>query len=137
MNRIIPVAFGILCAAAVVATVGAASPPSGPSLTNVAQANTKATGYAPPDVLSAELQQAVVAQGATRVENPSSAVSYYGYENDVLDEAGLPVMVPGGSFTTEAQKTEPDKNTYLVFKRGLPGCRFVVRLRDALPLPGT
>src|ERR671935_2252961 len=30
-------------------------------------------------------------------------------------------MVPAGSFTSEAHKTEPDKNTYLVFKDGLRG----------------
>jgi hypothetical protein len=30
-------------------------------------------------------------------------------------------MVPVAPFTTEAQKTEPDKNTYLVFPRGLRG----------------
>jgi hypothetical protein len=30
-------------------------------------------------------------------------------------------MLPGGPFTTEAHKTEPDKNTYLVFKGGLAG----------------
>src|SRR2546428_4548 len=30
-------------------------------------------------------------------------------------------MVPTPTSATEAQKTEPDKNTYLVFKRGLAG----------------
>src|SRR5204863_9997885 len=36
------------------------------------------------------------------------------------ERAGQPVMVPIGA-TKEAHKTEPDKNTYLVFKQGLTG----------------
>ena len=49
-------------------------------------------------------------------------VSYYGYDNDTLNSANEPIMV-GSSATgnTEAHKTEPDKNTYLVFKKGLQG----------------
>jgi secreted PhoX family phosphatase len=107
--------------ATIVTTTVAASPPDGPVLTNVRNANTKSTGYAPSDVLSAQLQQTIVAQGATKVENPSAAISYYGYDNDLLNQNGDPVMVPGGGFAAEAHKTEPDKNTYLVFKDGLSG----------------
>ena len=121
MNRRILWLLAAAAVAVVVTTSVAASPPDGPSLTSVPSANTKATGYAPPDVLSPQLQQVVVAQGATKVENPSAAISYYGYDNDLLDEQGQPVMVPAGSFTSEAHKTEPDKNTYLVFKDGLRG----------------
>jgi hypothetical protein len=98
-----------------------AAPSAGPTLTNVPAANTKSTGYSPPDVLSPQLQEIVVAQGSTKVENPSASVSYYGYDNDLLNEQSQPVMVPAGTFTGEAHKTEPDKNTYLVFKRGLSG----------------
>src|SRR5262245_6305057 len=105
MKRAILVAFAAAGAAAIVTAVVAASPPSGPTLTNVASANTRSTGFAPPDVLSPQLTQTIVAQGATKVENPSAAVSYYGYDNDVVNEAGEPVMVPGGTFTTEAHKT--------------------------------
>jgi hypothetical protein len=108
--------------AAVLAATGAASPISGPSLTNV-PANTKSNGYAPPNVLSPELRQTVVAQGATKVENPSTAISYYGYDNNVLNTAGQPVMVPTSTNPAEAKKTEPDKNTYLVFKDGPDRCR--------------
>jgi hypothetical protein len=121
MNRRIAAVLSAALVAGIVAAVVAASPPDGPSLTNVPNANTKATGFAPPDALSAQLQQVVVAQGSTKVENPSAAVSYYGYDNDLLDEAGQPVMVPAGTFASEAHKTEPDKNTYLVFKQGLSG----------------
>jgi hypothetical protein len=112
----------LLLVAAVLAVNAAATPPGGPALTSVPAANTKSPGYAPPDVLSPELRQTAVAQGSTRLENPSALTSYYGYDNDVLNPAGQPVMVPtptsGGK---EAHKTEPDKNTYLVFKNGLSG----------------
>jgi hypothetical protein len=112
--------IGFAAIAAVVAAAGAASM-SRPSLTSVPNANTKSTGYAPPNVLSPELKEIVVAQGSTRVENPNpSTISYYGYDNDKLNEAGQPVMVPVAGLA-EAHKTEPDKNTYLVFKHGLSG----------------
>jgi len=116
-----------LLAACVVAVLGAATyavvaTAGGPSLTSVPSANTKSLGYAPASVLSPELQQTVVAQGSTKVENPTAAISYYGYDNDTLNAAGQPEMVAstatGGQ---EAHKTEPDKNTYLVFKNGLAG----------------
>jgi hypothetical protein len=55
------------------------------------------------------------------VENSSDVASYYGYDNDVLNSAGQPLMLPTPSSPTEAHKTEPDKNTYLVFKHGLSG----------------
>jgi hypothetical protein len=116
------VGAALLAIAAVLVAVAAAIPPDGPSLTGVPAANTKSEGYAPPDVLSPELRQTAVAQGSTRLENPSALTSYYGYDNDVLNSAGQPAMVPtptsGGK---EAHKTEPDKNTYLVFKKGLSG----------------
>jgi hypothetical protein len=121
MKRCVVWILGAAIVAGVVAGAVAASPPGGPILTNVASANTKSVGYAPPDVLSPELQQTAVAQGSTKVENPSAAVSYYGYDNDLLNEGGQPVMVPAGAFSSEAHKTEPDKNTYLVFKDSLPG----------------
>jgi hypothetical protein len=102
---------------AVVATAGSVG------LTNLPSANTKSQGYAPASVLSPQLSQQVVAQGSTKVENPSPAsVSYYGYDNDFLNAASEPIMV--GSTATgnkEAHKTEPDKNTYLVFGKSLPG----------------
>src|SRR4029077_9581706 len=43
-------------------------------------------------------------------------------DNDVLNAAGQPQMVPTPtSPTKEAKKTEPDKNTYLRFKDSLAG----------------
>src|SRR5581483_6952723 len=113
--------LGLGATAAVVAASGASSDPGGLSLTSVPNPNTSSTGYAPPNILSPELSGIVVAQGATRAEYPDpSTVSYYGYDNDKLNPAGQPVMVPAGGLA-EAHKTEPDKNTYLVFKHGLAG----------------
>ena len=110
---------------AVVAFVAAtsASPPHEPDLSNVATANTKAAGYAPADKFSVEITGQVVAQGATLVENPTSLISTYGYENDVVsaDDPTKPQMVPTAGVNDEAQKTEPDENTYLSFKHALHG----------------
>src|ERR1700759_62807 len=105
----------------VFAASGAAWQSDGLSLTNVPTANTKPDGSPPASKPPPQLAQIVVAQGSTRLENPSSLTSYYGYDNDVLNTAGQPQMVPTPTTPTEAQKTEPDKNTYLVFKWGLNG----------------
>jgi hypothetical protein len=116
------VVIASLAVAGGILTGAGANPPESPDLTSVATANTRSDGYAPVGKLSAELQQVVVAQGSTKFENPSAGVSYYGYDNDVLNAAGEPQMVPTPtSPTREAHKTEPDKNTYLVFRHGLPG----------------
>jgi hypothetical protein len=113
---------GALGIGAAVPAVGAASPPDWPSLTGVPAANTRSDGFAPASKLSPELSQTVVAQGATRLENPSPLTSYFGYDNDVLGPAGEPLMIPTpANPTKEAHKSEPDENTYLVFKHGLEG----------------
>ncbi|HSS81892.1 MAG TPA: hypothetical protein VLK24_11945 [Gaiellaceae bacterium] len=111
------VAGGILAGAS-------AGPSEPPVLTNVATANTRSDGYAPWSKLSVELRQVVVAQGSTKLDGGSvspSSVGYYGYDNDLLNAAGQPQMVPTPTTPSEAKKTEPDKNTYLVFKNSLPG----------------
>jgi hypothetical protein len=113
---------GVLAVGTAAIGTAAASSPSSPVLTSVPTANTRSAGYAPASKLSPELEQTVVAQGSNPLENPSELTSYYGYDNDVLNEAGQPVMVPSPSSAgKEAHKTEPDKNTYLVFKNGLTG----------------
>jgi hypothetical protein len=109
-----------LAAGVVFAAAGSAAP-GAPKLTNVPTPNTKSDGYAPASKLSPELKQTVVAQGSTRLENSSALTSYYGYDNDNLNSAGEPVMVPTATKPIEAHKTEPDKNTYLTFKNGLSG----------------
>jgi hypothetical protein len=109
----LPVAFGV--------AVAVAAPPS-TNFADVPSANTRSQGYAPANALSAGLAEIAVAQGSTRVENPSPPVSYYGYDNDTLNAAGDPIMVASAATAnTEAHKTEPDKNTYLVFGRSLKG----------------
>lgn len=113
---------GVLAVATAAVGTAAATPPMTLGLTSVPTANTRSAGYAPATKLSPELEQQVVAQGSNPLENPSALTSYYGYDNDVLNEAGQPVMVPSpASGGKEAHKTEPDKNTYLVFKNGLSG----------------
>jgi hypothetical protein len=121
------VGAGAIAAAAVCgvgfSALGWADASSGARLSDVPTANQRAAGYAPASRLSAELQQVTWAQGSTRLENPAGIVSFYGYENDVpsADDAQFPQMLPTTANPTEAQKTEPDKNTYLEFKRGLSG----------------
>ena len=105
------------------AVAGSATPPDYPYLSNVATANTKAVGYAPASKLSTELRQLAQAQGSTQLENPTALTGFYGYQNDVVsaDDPTKPQMVPTAGFGNESHKTEPDKNTYLVFKRSHRG----------------
>jgi hypothetical protein len=114
---------GAVVAAALAAAVAAASGPDDTQFSGVATANTKAAGYAPAPKLTPELQQVAWAQGSTKLENPQGIFGFYGYENDVpsTTDPSVPQMVPTGATQTEAAKTEPDKNTYLVFKHGLKG----------------
>ena len=110
----------IAAAAALPVVFGVAMAMAAPPSTNFANvsANTRSQGYAPATMLSAGLAQIAVAQGSTQAENPSAAVSYYGYDNDTLNAAGQPVIVAStATGNTEAHKTEPDKNVYLVFDR--------------------
>jgi len=81
-----------------------------PLPTNVPSANPKVPGTVYPNVLSPELFETIVAQGANALENPSATVTFYGYDNN-----GTMVPTAAGS-RVEATKTEPDKNTYLVLK---------------------
>ncbi|HEX5592538.1 MAG TPA: hypothetical protein VFX35_04215 [Solirubrobacterales bacterium] len=122
-TRIVSLLVGVvLSLGAVMAVAAGASPSLDPLFTSVPKANTRSDGYAPASKLSPELYQVAVAQGSTRLENGSPLTSYYGYNNDVLNSAGEPQMLPTPSNPgTEAHKTEPDKNTYLVFKKGLAG----------------
>jgi hypothetical protein len=118
---------GVIAAMAGAAIIGVAAAANGAdtnkvSLTTVQTANQKAEGYAPASRLSPELEARVLAQGSTLVENPSALTSTYGYDNDVTTAGGFPQMLPTKTNpNTEAQKTEPDKNTYVVFKGGLMG----------------
>jgi len=84
--------------------------------THVPTANTKSPGVVTPNILSPELTEVVLAQGAMRLEGTSATTGltgFYGYDNDGT-------MIPTGTPAAEATKTEPDKNTYLILK-GLTG----------------
>lgn len=83
-------------------------------LTHIPNANPKIPGVTSPTILSPELAQIVRAQGSMPVENPTDAVTYYGYLNN------QPNLLPALGSNVEASKTEPDKNTYLVL-HGLRG----------------
>jgi hypothetical protein len=105
-------ALGAALAIAAAATaVGASAWWGGNHLTGVDSANTKTPGVAAPNILSPELGVIPVAQGSDQLENGTAEIPYYGYDGDGT-------MVPLKGATTEATKTEPDKNTYLVFKQG-------------------
>jgi hypothetical protein len=105
-----------ILAAVAVLPAGAASSADPRSWTNVPSANPKADGLVTPDLLSPQLVEVAVAQGATKLENATTAVPFYGYDGD------QPALVPLPTTpTVEAHKTEPDENTYLVFRRGLNG----------------
>src|SRR6266446_1852695 len=82
-----------------------------PIPTHVPMANPRVAGAPAPDVLSPELIEAKVATGAITVENPSGVFKYYGYNDD-----GNPFMPTVAGSKTEAHKTEPDKNQYLILK---------------------
>src|SRR5215813_4713355 len=115
-------ALGAGTAAVVVAAVGLDSVPASadPALswTSVG-ANHDARGIAVPHVLSPELRQYAVAEGAMALENPDGVVAYYGYNaNGTLVPDPTVTQAPGHN--VEANKTEPDKNTYLRL-RGLTG----------------
>ena len=121
-RRVLQAGAVTLAGGTLFAAIGAASGP-GSDLSAVPTANQRAAGYAPATKLSAELAQSTVAQGSVALENPHGIVTHYGYENDVptADNPALPQMLPTPASATEAIKTEPDKNTYLVFKQGSPG----------------
>ncbi|HEY2372040.1 MAG TPA: hypothetical protein VGH82_05795 [Gaiellaceae bacterium] len=117
MRRRILWMLPVAAVAVTVAAVGLADSGGG-SFTSV-PAQVKAAGYAPADVLSPELRQTIVAQGSMRLDGAQDPVGWYGYINDAPSpsDATLPQMVPAtGAPQVEAQKTEPDKNTYLVLK---------------------
>ena len=111
-----------LAAAAVMATAGAATMAGMATarddlqLTDVPTANTKAPGLTSPNRMSPELMNTARAQGSTTVENPRDGVGYYGYDSVDNHPTLMPTTAAGATTPTEAHKTEPDKNTYLVLK---------------------
>ena len=118
MKRRILWVLPVAVVAAIVTSAVVASGGDAPTLTSV-PAQIKAAGYAPSSSLSPGLSQAIVAQGSTPLENPHGTIGWYGYINNAPspDDPTLPQFVPASlAAPTEAQKTEPDKNTYLILK---------------------
>jgi hypothetical protein len=111
-RRRIPIAAAV-AALALASTVAAANAAPGLGLTAVAAQAPGGPGVTSPNNVSPELYNVTVAQGSMQLENPDGIVRYYGY----LDNGTL---MPTGSPLSEAQKTEPDKNTYLEIN-GLTG----------------
>src|SRR5436190_12139564 len=99
-RAVLVVAVCALGAAA--APAAAAIPPPG-----VPTANHR-VGH-PPNKIAPGFTLKKIAQGSDPLENPSGLITTFGFLNDASTQ---PV---------EATKTEPDQNTYLVFKHGLPG----------------
>jgi hypothetical protein len=90
------------------------------TLTPVPNANPKAPGLAAPNVLSPELDQRLVATGSIKLDGATRVTTYYGYLNSNNGTVSAMVPVLGSAATPstpalEATKSEPDKNTYLVF----------------------
>lgn len=110
---------------AVLAAIAASGTAMAASLTPVPGANAKTAGFAAPNILSPELDQRLVATGSMKLDGATAATQYYGYTAAGAIGPMVPVI---GSPTAptlplvEAGKSEPDKNTYLVFDpaRGYP-----------------
>src|SRR5690242_4773599 len=81
-------------------------------LSPVRQANPKVAGRPVPNKLSRELAEIPQAAGTDLLEgaDPGIAPAFHGYDATGADNP----LVPIPPATGEAQKTEPDKNTYLV-----------------------
>ena len=106
-------------AVAVGATVAIAGSFGSGDLTGVANANPKATGFNEPNILSPQLQEVVWAQGSMPLDGATSAFPTYGYNGNGPQ---IPAFVSGATASNvEATKTEPDKNTYVVFGKGAAG----------------
>ena len=95
--------------AAALAAVVLTGTASAAGFTHVPAANPKSPGLITATVLSPELRQTPVAEGALPVENPNAFVSHYGFDADGP-------LVPAFGSNVEASKSEPDKNTYLVLR---------------------
>jgi len=75
----------------------------------------KVSGNSAPNALGLGLIESPAARGSQKLENPTAAIGFYGYDADgpMLPAPG-DVQAPGHN--VEASKTEPDKNTYLVLE---------------------
>jgi hypothetical protein len=110
----------LACALTVLVSAAEASPPGSLDLTGIASANAKAVGMSQPNILSPQLQEVIWAQGSYKLDGGTGHNLYYGYDDVSPSGAANAPFLPASGSTVEAQKTEPDKNTYLVLT-GLHG----------------
>ena len=111
-------AAGVVMAAAFAVTLAPSSAAAdlrpGVNWTSI-PANPDTRGITLPNAVSPQLDLRIAAQGSNRLENPDGVVAYYGYNaNGTLVPDPAVVQAPGTN--VEANKTEPDKNTYLVLR---------------------
>ena len=104
--------------ACVLATLALSGAAVAAPLTHVASANTKAAGLVQPNVVSPELDLRLVATGSMKLDGAGAMTQYYGYVAPGAIAAMVPAIGaanPPATALVEAGKSEPDKNTYLVF----------------------
>jgi hypothetical protein len=81
----------------------------------VPSAQDKAPGFVRANLLSPELIESPVVQGANKLDGGTDAVPYFGYLGNG-PHVPAPGDLPAAGHPVEASKTEPDKNTYLVLR---------------------
>ena len=89
-------------------------------LTSIAAANPKAPGFTQPNILSPELQEVIWAQGSFKLDGGTAQVPVLRLRRQRAVRPDVRSAARTASTATEAQKTEPDKNTYVVLN-GLHG----------------
>ncbi|MEN3310190.1 MAG: hypothetical protein V7603_6392 [Micromonosporaceae bacterium] len=112
-RRLVVAGAGVLALATTAGTLAAGSADAHDALrwTSI-PASPDTRGIAVPNSLSPQLRQYAVTQGSAKLENPDGVVAYYGYNaNGTLVPDPKVTQAPGTN--VEANKTEPDKNTYL------------------------
>ncbi len=92
-----------------VCALGAAAAPAAASIPPPGVPNANHRVGHPANKVAPGFTLVKIAQGSNPLENPSGLLTRFGFLND------------GSTQPVEATKTEPDQNTYLIFRHGLPG----------------
>ncbi len=137
MKRKVLWAVPVAAAALTAGAVAVAQPPSRPSLTGVPTANTRSEGYAPASKLSRGAVADRRRPGLDEAGEPDRADAYYGYDNDVVNSAGQPQMVPLSTAPTRRGAQDRAGQEHLPGLQARPRRRRPeLRLRHPLPVPG-
>jgi Alkaline phosphatase PhoX len=91
--------------------LGAAAAPAAASIPPPGVPNANHRAGHPANEVAPGFTLEKIAQGSNALENPSGLITKFGFLND------------GATQPVEATKTEADQNTYVVFRKGLPGPR--------------